>query len=115
MKNSKIWPVALTIGLISLVLWSMFDPGGPGLDFGESFLWLALAAFGIAAFDLLRFIIPNGVKNSVREAIRPKVTSNAGMSTADELEKWARLRDTGVVTEAQFQAARAELLKERHT
>lgn len=113
MKNSRVWPVALTTGLISLVLWSMFDPSLPGKDFAELFLLMAVAAFGIAALDLLRFVIPTGVKNRVREAVRPKVTSHAGMSTADELAKWARLRDIGVVTEEKFQAARSELLKGR--
>ena len=55
------------------------------------------------------------VKNVTADVRRPKITSTSGMSTADELTKWVRLRDTGVVSEGEFQTARAELLKEpRH-
>ena len=53
------------------------------------------------------------VKQVAAEVGRPKITSTSGMSTADELEKWARLRDTGVVSQQEFEAARAELLKGR--
>lgn len=55
------------------------------------------------------------VKRVAAEASRPKIASTSGMSTADELEKWARLRDTGVVSQQEFEAARAELLKHRGT
>ena len=51
------------------------------------------------------------VKRGASELNRPKVTSTSGLSTADELAKWVALRDSGVVTDDEFQAARSELLK----
>jgi hypothetical protein len=39
-----------------------------------------------------------------------KSTAGSGASTADEIDKLARLRDSGMLTEAEFQAQKAKLL-----
>ena len=94
---------------------------------GQFLLGVAVVSFGISSlFAVTTFIsrlaasdVAKGalqaVKETAQDARKPRITSTAGMSTADELEKWARLRDTGVVTEEEFQTARAELLKEQRS
>lgn len=53
----------------------------------------------------------SAIERKARDLSRPKLTSTAGMSTADELTKWAALLEKGVVTQDEFDAAKAELLK----
>jgi hypothetical protein len=44
------------------------------------------------------------------EAFRAYVKDAAGSGSADEVEKLAKLRDQGVITEAEFQAGKAKIL-----
>lgn len=89
----------------------------PALGIIGLFSALGIAIIGVAA-AIIRAEKSETVSNAIvavkrgaSELSRPKVTSTSGMSTADELAKWVTLRDTGVVTQDEFEAARSELLK----
>ena len=110
--NLKVWPFALGASALSMSLWLTLDPGYPGgIDFVDVVLAVAILSLCVAVAELLWRKFSTQAKKVISDLSRPKITSHAGLSTADELAKWARLRDTGVVSEEEFQAARAELLK----
>ena len=99
-----------------------YGTAGTALTF---FLVVSICAFialGLsAAVSLIRRAASSGSAQNVARSIqqisadarRRRITSTAGMSTADELEKWVRLRDSGVVSQEEFEFARAELPNEQ--
>lgn len=110
--TGKIWPVALGVSFLLLVLWANLDSGYPGgIDFVDVVLAVCILSLFVALADLFWVRFSTSTKKMMSELGRSRITSHAGLSTADELEKWARLRDTGVVSQQEFEAARAELLK----
>jgi len=88
--------ILIAIGVLSTILGALF----------AIFHWLKKAASSEAATSAM-----GRAKQVAEDIAKPKITSTSGMSTADELEKWARLRATGVVSQQEFDAARAELLR----
>ena len=101
--NEERWQLYLGLGQFLL--------GVGVVSFGLSCL-VAVTTFisRVAASDLAKDAV-QAVRRTAHEVGKPRITTTSGMSTADELEKWARLRDTGVVSEDEFQTARDELLK----
>ncbi|VWX47974.1 SHOCT domain-containing protein [Novosphingobium sp. 9U] len=95
------WAIALgALFLISLLPWARFVR--------------KMNASGDAAADKVAKIASQGT-TALKEKLRPSpIIGRSGLSSfsvADELAKWSKLRDEGVVTAAEFEEARARLLK----
>ena len=64
----------------------------------------------LSAFPLLAGSAQTSAQTSPQAGFGTAVPAGAPASVADELTKLARLRDQGVISEAEFQAQKARLL-----
>ncbi len=71
--------------------------------------WLGVLAYLIARGDGMRQRRSQAVSN-MEEAQRAYIQNIAGASSADELTKLAKLKDDGVLTDAEFDAQKAKIL-----
>jgi len=71
--------------------------------------WLGVLAYLIARGEGMRERRTQAVSN-MEEAQRAYIRNIAGASSADELAKLAKLKDDGVLTDAEFEAQKAKIL-----
>jgi len=106
------------IFLVIRVIFDIFrsdDMGGFGKAGWSIFViiipWLGVLVYLIARGDGMArrdVAIAQANEDAMKEYIRQ--TAGGGTSAAAELEKLAGLRDSGVITDAEFQAQKAKLL-----
>ena len=71
--------------------------------------WLGVLAYLIARGEGMRERRAQAISNA-EEMQRAYIQNIAGASSADELAKLAKLKDDGVLTDAEFEAQKAKLL-----
>lgn len=87
--------IVVVLGLIPAAIAS-----GKGQNF---FIWWLYGA----AFFIIAFIHALVLKSPTQKAIETRM---ANLGVAEELERFVRLKDQGIITEAEFKAKKAELL-----
>lgn len=89
-----------------------YTPGQWGCGAFLIALLLAVILIGILIFIYLLVVKPDGtlvVTYTKSPPVAPPAVAS-GQSAANELASWAKLRDTGVITEEEFQAKKRSLL-----
>lgn len=116
---------AIGVFLLSIVEW--VDHGEINYD-SVAFLLLSLLIYPVYPFlfDWLfytplcnrkEWIVTNGIFSTVERTNNPSNTAafsfkkSSNLSVADELLKWNKLKEAGLVTEEEFAKARKDLLK----
>ena len=103
MENIIILAVAAVLGLI---------PANIAKNKGHSFglWWFYGWMLFIVAIIHVQFIEDYNVPKKEMNVIASHTLSNPGYSTADEIEKYKELLDQGVITEAEFNRKKQQLL-----
>ena len=87
-------------------------------DIGKSGWWQLIYLTGIGIIILIIWWCKEGetTKKEIHKennipSLEKETHKEIHISSADELKKWAELRDTGIITEEEYQKKREELIK----
>ena len=114
MKESKKFELKGVVIAIVVTLIAYFFISGTKYDYpgqlSEQFLGDQLYGWLIVFALISTGVTENLRKDAVFDKTLNLAEKGTDVSTADELKKWVELRDTGVITEEEFQNKKKELI-----